>query len=474
MCPQLKEELKLSEKECLNLLNDALRKYFVDVTTTLALLMKPSAFRSYTGSEEYFGHIFTIDMQKLFHELKPDTLCRDELKFFKRNNIKGLNDHYIKGVSTNVCYYCKIADFYDKDFDRDISITDEAKLKNKYSKCCSKFGRNSTMSDVGGDSSPSDLFKLDADFCKKYSRIKYFGLRDTILDTENQLDKLKHVVDIQLDNNRLTQLPETILKLKSLVSLSIKNNPISEIHNKEVFLSFKSLETLEVENLRLTLKPGEIFDLPATMKNLIVRNFASTFVPFNFEKCKESLTTLTYSGVAWIDTSPYAPYKLWIITKEHFMNRFDKFFNKDHLLSLFRYFDASKENSLNPQEVTNLNAFIFKRFERIGDDFPSVIFSLTHLTRLDLSYQSIKTVPDGIENLKSLNKLYLTNCILLDNISPKISNLPLQKLVLTGCISLKTPPPEIVNRGLVSILSFLKRLLFGSVLCKKTKLMLVT
>ena len=123
-------------------------------------------------------------------------------------------------------------------------------------------------------------------------------------------------------------------------------------------------------------------------------------------------------------------------------------------------------------KVTNFNAFMFKKFERLSE-FPSVIFSLTNLTRLNLSHQSIKIVPDEIESLKNLNKLYLTNCILLDSLSGKLSTLPLKKLELTGCISLKTPPPEIVNRGLTSILSFLKRLLLGSVLCKKTKLMLV-
>ena len=46
-------------------------------------------------------------------------------------------------------------------------------------------------------------------------------------------------------------------------------------------------------------------------------------------------------------------------------------------------------------------------------------------------------------------------------------------LNLRGCPNLKTPPKEIVSRGFNAVFGYLKRLLMGSVECKRTKLMMV-
>ena len=76
-------------------------------------------------------------------------------------------------------------------------------------------------------------------------------------------------------------------------------------------------------------------------------------------------------------------------------------------------------------------------------------------------------------NLINLTKLNLESCVLLASLSPKLTKLPLSYLNLNGCLSLKTPPPEIVNRGLKAIMVYLKSLSLGSMICKRTKLMLV-
>ena len=400
--------------------------------------------------------------------MSPEILNKKELIFYDRNQ-------YVKGSSTSVCYFCKTADFFDINYDTYINYEPtfaEAKLKNKYSKCCSKFGWNPSMDDKGVVG--CETFKFSSEFYKNFSRIKYFGVRDSEIEKENKFEKFEKLICIELDNNGLKQIPESILKLKSLLNLTIKNNPITTIE-KDAFVALTSLNTLEMENLRLKINDNENqLTLPTTLQNLIVRNFSAKFMPFSFKNdgTMKSLKSLTFRGVVWIDTTSYAPFKSWMITKENFFNRFEKLFTNEQLQSIFSYFDVNKDNELDPDEVINFNAFMFKKFERLIE-FPSVIFTLTNLTRLDLSHQALRTVPDEIENLKSLNRFYLTNCILLESISGKVSLLPLQKLELTGCISLKTPPPEIVNRGLTSIMSFLKRLLLGKVLCKKTKLMLV-
>ena len=67
----------------------------------------------------------------------------------------------------------------------------------------------------------------------------------------------------------------------------------------------------------------------------------------------------------------------------------------------------------------------------------------------------------------------MNNCILLESISNKLGDIDLKEIELENTLSLKTPPPEICKRGIHSILGYLKRLSTGSVLCKRTKLMLV-
>jgi hypothetical protein len=74
--------------------------------------------------------------------------------------------------------------------------------------------------------------------------------------------------------------------------------------------------------------------------------------------------------------------------------------------------------------------------------------------------------------LRNLKYLKLKYCVLLESLSAKLGKLALNELDLTGCISLKTPPLEIQKRGVSYVLAYLKRLMSGSVKCKRTKLML--
>lgn len=61
----------------------------------------------------------------------------------------------------------------------------------------------------------------------------------------------------------------------------------------------------------------------------------------------------------------------------------------------------------------------------------------------------------------------------METISFKLGHLPIEQISLINCLSLKTPPPEIVRRGFRSVMAYMKRLTTGSVICNRTKLMLV-
>ena len=143
---------------------------------------------------------------------------------------------------------------------------------------------------------------------------------------------------------------------------------------------------------------------------------------------------------------------------------------------MYKYFELDPKNPLKSNDIYKINAYIFTKFPRVGDKgdaIPKFIFELKNLVYLDLSNQSITSVPDEIEKLTQLNELILDNCIKLKEISAKIADLPLKNISLVNCLSLQTPPAEIIRRGTDSIISYMKRLSSGSVLCKRTKLMLV-
>jgi hypothetical protein len=344
----LKDELKVDEKDCLKMLNIALRRYFSDVARTLSFLLNVSSHAMNTIGDKEVLIQLNVDLPQNLHEqqiyenmnVTSDILTR-YFRFYECNK-------YVKGINSSVCYHCKIADLFDKDYDRE-PFPDEEKLKNKYAKCCSKFAYNT-------NNTPDTVFKLNSEFYKNYSRIKYFTLRDAQLEEkENKFEKFDKLIDIQLDNNRLAQMPESLLKLKTLLSLSLKNNPITTIETS-TFGALTSLITLEIENVRLVIKPNELLDLPPTLENLIVRQFSAHLMPFNFltknSTITQTLKSLTFSGVEWIDTTPYAPFKSWLISKENFFTRFERLFSNEQLTSLFHYFDVSKDDALDPDEVT--------------------------------------------------------------------------------------------------------------------------
>ena len=85
----------------------------------------------------------------------------------------------------------------------------------------------------------------------------------------------------------------------------------------------------------------------------------------------------------------------------------------------------------------------------------------------------MKEIGDDIANLECLEIINLSFNLRLESLSCKLASLPLKELILDGCCALKTPPMEIVRKGFQAIIGFMKRLLSGSVTCKRTKLMLI-
>ncbi|CAG5127749.1 unnamed protein product, partial [Candidula unifasciata] len=107
------------------------------------------------------------------------------------------------------------------------------------------------------------------------------------------------------------------------------------------------------------------------------------------------------------------------------------------------------------------------------DNIPEVILKITTLERLALPNHAFRSVPDSVKNLTHLEYLNVGYNPCLETVSAQLATLPIKELHLKDCANLKTPPREVVRRGFLAVFGFLKRLLQGSVSCKRTKLMMV-
>ena len=364
----------------------------------------------------------------------------------------------------NVCTYCQACDF--NSFH---PYTIEEKLNSKYSTCILKIAHHNNKNDP----EKSVAVKLDESLFKKNSNLKYFRIQSNKLSFENPdgLFNDTELFRVHFENNLIDEIPASLLNLSSLRHLAIINNSIARLKS-DVFKQNKNLKILELGSLSINqnnLKESEVF-LPDTLVKLSLSGMPFSYIPFNLDACLDSLTLFSFTGIEWPYPSDYGDSTH--IEFDRLLVYLNCIITEEQKKALTNHFD-NKRKGLAADEIYKFSAFLFKKFPRLNA-IPSIVFKMSNLTSLDLSFQAIKEIPDEIGLLKSLNKLILNSCIVLESLSGKIGSLPLKELGLANCLSLKTPPPEIVKRGTVSVLAYLKRLSTGSVLCKRTKLMLVS
>ncbi|RNA38605.1 serine threonine- kinase pats1 [Brachionus plicatilis] len=393
---------------------------------------------------------FECNVKKYLNLLARDEQKSDVYKFQKNPSLQNVN--------LGRCYYCHLADYkYKSSSEPEFSLD---KKFNEYSKFCTRFGL------IGSDTS----LKLDTNFAEKYPNLTNLLLINVPLciDSPVFFKLFNSLIEVKLLNNDLELLPDSLLEIDGLKTLSFNNRLKSDNLS---FEHLTSLEFLELENLELK-KNNKIIHLPGSIKTLKVSR--SSFDYFCFDLNPESIVELKLSGIPLMDMDKYGKIDS-LISFDNLKNEFkkSKIIKEYQVRKLFNNFDWNSNGYLETREITKINAFIFKKYLRLGPNIPEIIFKMVNIKTLDLSFQSIEQIPDEIENLKNLKSLILNNCILLENISPKLANLSINKLDLNNCLSLVTPPSEVVKRGFNSVLTYLKRLLSGSVELKRTKLMLV-
>ena len=346
----------------------------------------------------------------------------------------------------------------------------QKKLKNKYALCCNVFH---FVPDLDARLQAVDM-NFTAQYMDNYKEAIDIVLENTELCNldrdEKFFKKFKNLTSITLSNNKLKEFPGSILNVKKLKRLSIQNNAIKNFNttSRTLFKHLKCLDTLELINCPITVQDlgmnesMDLIKLPDTLKLLRLVSLRLNCLPFSLNTCKGSLTELYFSGARWVNQG--VSLKETQISRESLVELLSTIgLSESEANKIFDYFDADKNSTLNGEEITKVNAFIYKKFPRLGenftlDEFNNVdanktnkfiqsyvsIFEMNNLIILDLSFQAIKFLPDQIESLVNLEKLYLECCVELEAISSKVTELKkLKEFNLNDCISLKTPPNEV-------------------------------
>ncbi|XP_060074414.1 uncharacterized protein LOC132554131, partial [Ylistrum balloti] len=312
--------------------------------------------------------------------------------------------------------------------------------------------------------------------------------------SENFLDVLPETLGqccnlhyLDLAENNLLDLPTSLSNCKHLCRIDISQNRMDVL--PPVLIKLPELKRLVANDLFLTSLPENIGDMP-NLNVLYMNGNCLTKLPKSFAKLQK-LKELSLPGVMWMKNKS---------NQYHSKSYFEKFLEGrgiQRLLAalpeseklnhddMFQLFDFDSSGTLDTKEIARLNASLFSIFPRFGykgidppDDntpsgFPEEILTLKNLTYLNLQYQGIVHVPAGIQNLEKLDNMTLAFNPNLLSIAAEAGRCPLKRLTLDDCPLLKTPPKEIRERGFTTTYAYLKRLLTGSVDCKRTKLMLV-
>lgn len=448
--------------------------------------MLPIMFQTrYRFGADSFEDLIVDDFKDLFLENKSSEEQTDKKYSVIDDFIKDQIQEF--GIDeSGSCKYCNSLnlDFTELHYQNYSDVIDESIESNKeYSKIITQI----FMHDTYFNAKKMKQIKFKNEVLEQLPNLSTFFING--LQIENIDDVLKNCTylrHLELVNNNLMELPISFDSSRFLSQIIIENNPIVEI--PAAIFCIRSLRSLILSQLNIKNLPDKFVDEEMNaldIRHLRISQTRLRNLPYDLIARNIRLESFTFQGVNFILPQDEQSWPSLLVTLDNLVSKYcPVLFKKDELKNLFKKYDYDKSTILNYVEAQHFNAFIFKNFERLGDDLdestsdafggiPDFVFKCKSLTYLDFSFQAIRRIPDAIENLCNLKILKLNYCIFLEALSPSVGHLSLNELQLFGCVSLKTPPLEIQRRGVTSILAYLRRLRSGSIVCKRTKLMLV-
>ncbi len=185
-----------------------------------------------------------------------------------------------------------------------------------------------------------------------------------------KLTELQNFVDLRLDRNKLTKIPEIIFNIKKLSILILDDNNIKKIHSSVGKL--KLLTHLYLQNNNLKELPREIGEL-TNLTHLYLANNPIEYLPHSIEKCKK-LIHLELSETKLPLPSGY---------------------NAKNVQENIKYILENQKEP--PSELNIKKAFVFKNFSKASliSKFDNILQEYSKQIEVELV---------NINDLKSINK----------------------------------------------------------------------
>ncbi|KAH3812863.1 hypothetical protein DPMN_141306, partial [Dreissena polymorpha] len=250
---------------------------------------------------------------------------------------------------------------------------------------------------------------------------------------------------------------------------------------------------LYANSMFLTALPENIGNL-YNLEKLFANGNCFTSLPESFSRL-QSLNDLGLYGVPWLPA--LKPGK--VMSYEQFLAKL-KMWKLDRWLEAPEhksvkpgeepFFDQDSNGVLDADEVGKLNAYLFSIFPRFGYkgiEPPGIVIASSSFAIRPLPSGWVPhgdsrvpqpggfvSVPPEIGNLQELKMFNVSHNPNLLTIPAEVGTIScLTRLELESCPLLKTPPKEIRAKGFTTTFAYLRRLMSGSLPCKRTKLMLV-
>mmetsp|Transcript_5864 Transcript_5864/g.18920 ORF Transcript_5864/g.18920 Transcript_5864/m.18920 type:complete len:3255 (-) Transcript_5864:1891-11655(-) len=222
---------------------------------------------------------------------------------------------------------------------------------------------------------------------------------------------LRHLINLQIQNNKLRWIPFEIGDLSMLQVIKAQDNLLVALPASIGKLT--QLQSLAVSRNPLRSLPPQLCDCPA-LKELEATGLESTLSIPPIDVLKNGLpASLQYLGE-------------------------------------YRRRLASVEQSA----ALDLSSFGLK-----SSTLPLEVTSMTSVTSLRLSRNSIPSLSSSLQRMLSLAELDLQDCIILRELNPEMCLMTqLTRIDITGCEAMTSPPPEVTSRGTVIILAYLRKL----------------